>query len=280
MSLFASCNFHLCGEFTAASKEDLRIMIERNGGKVNVGITNKVCCIVFCSEYCICACLRNNNTCTFFMKTAFIICSTLTKDVMEKAKTHNLTLLNENYIMDCISARKRLPIASYLPQDAAGEKKKRDPLNNKEDYNIYNFSESPLDDKENHISKIREKLKQFSLKNNKRNKEDNTEDKDGGGVDPSSKKIKLLAKRDEMEDEAIPPLKDLVFFIYGKFSIPGNVLQNIILDRGGSISRVVDDKVTHFLFGGESVDVPEFLEAQNRKIHIVNEYFLRLLVKY
>jgi len=246
MSLFASCNFHLCGEFTATSKEDLRIMIERNGGKVNVSITTK---------------------------TAYIICSTLTKDVMDKAKTNNLTLLNENYILDCISARKRLPIANYLSQDTR-ERKRRD--RNKESSNVYTFSESTTDDKENHISKIREKLKQFSLKNNKRNKED-TEERDG--VDPSAKKIKLLVGN-ETEDEAISPLKDLVFFMYGKFSLPGNVLQNLILDNGGSISNVVDEKVSHFLFGGENVDIPEFQEAKSRKIHIVNEYFLRLLVKY
>jgi len=224
-------------------------MIERNGGKVNVTITTK---------------------------TAFIICSTLTKDVIENAKAHNLTLISEHYILDCISARKRLPLASYILQET-DKKNKKD--HNKEDSdNIYTFSGTPLADKENHMYKIREKLKQFSLKNNKRNKEDNVEDKDR--VAAPSKKIKLVAKRNEIEDEAIPPLKDLVFFIYGKFSIPVNVLGNIILERGGGIASAVDDTVTHFLFGGESVDVPEFQEAQRRKIHIVNEYFLRLLVKY
>jgi len=224
-------------------------MIERNGGKVNVRLTTK---------------------------TSYIICSTVTKEVIEKAKSHNVTLLNEHYILDSINARKRLPVASYLlvPQDVGGKKKR----SHEESSNIYNFVGTPPKntDKENHLKKIREKLKQISLKN-KRDKEDVSEDKDQG-VAPS-KKLKLISITD-CEEETIPPLKGLVFFVYGKFSIPANVLKNLILENGGSVACAVDDKVTHFLFGGENVDVPEFQEAQKLKIHIVNEYFLRLLIKY
>lgn len=221
-------------------------MIERNGGRVNVRITTK---------------------------TTYIVCATLTKEVVEKSKSHELAIINEHYILDCISARKKLPVTDYVLQDAGEKRVKKD--NTAEDSSdVYEFSESPIDDKENHMQKIRERLKQFSLKNNKRNQEDNA---DGN----KKKKIKLVDKtNNETKEDPIPALKDLVFCIYGKFSIPINVLNNIILECGGSISNDVDDKVTHFLFGGESVDIPQFREAQKRKIHIVNEYFLRLLVKY
>jgi hypothetical protein len=39
-------------------------------------------------------------------------------------------------------------------------------------------------------------------------------------------------------------------------------------------------QVTHLLFGGENIDQEEFVQVKERNIHIVNEYFLRLLIKY
>jgi len=254
MSIFSDLTFYFHGEFPTPSKEELRTMVESNGGRVNVRIT---------------------------VKTSYIICSTVTKDIVERAQNHNTTILDENYILDCISSKKRLTPSNYLVQGVEKRRTRKDESKS-DDPNVYNFVSTSPDntDKENYVNKIRDKLKKISLKT-KRDKDD-TDDRDSSTQ--SSKKVKVVAsnKCDNCNSREPPilPLKDLVFFIYGKFSISANVLKSIILENGGSVACAVDDKVTHFLFGGESVDVPEFLEAQKRKIHIVNEYFLRLLVKY
>jgi len=249
MTLFAASSFFLYGEFSSCSKEDLKSMIEKNGGQVCPKIT---------------------------AKTSYVVCCGHTRDLLEKSKGHNITLLSDSYILDCISAKKRLPVASSAPQDKRQRKEHLE-----EDGDIYDFVGNPDNhNKENHINKLKEKLKRISLNknsNNKREKED-----DDHNIIISSKKLKRVTKRSDGEGntDTIPALKDLVFYLHGQFSIPPHALKKLIMDNGGQVACAVDDTVTHFLFGGESVDVPEFQEAQRRKIHIVNEYFLRLLVKY
>lgn len=266
MSLFTASSFYLYGDFSECCKEDLKSLIEKNGGKVSSRITTKVCT------------LTTNSGLPHTYQTTYLVCSGHTKDALDKAKNHNITVLSDSYILDCINAKKRLPTASYTPPSP--KKPKKDHADEVGD--IYTFAETPDNhNKENHINKLKEKLKQISLSkndNNKRVKED-----DDHNVMISSKKLKQVAKRIDGGDgnpENIPSLKNLVFYLHGQFSIAPNILKNLILENGGQVACAVDDSVTHFLFGGESVDVPEFQEAQKRKIHIVNEYFLRLLVKY
>jgi len=256
MSLFAASSFYLYGEFSVCTKEELKSMIEKNGGKVTARITTK---------------------------TSYIVCSGHTRDILEKSKNFNLALLSESYIMDCVNAKKKLPVTNYVsPPDKKAAVHKKD-CSNEDDGDIYDFvgTSDIHNNKENHVNKLKEKLKRISLSKNSNNKRENEDDDHNMII--SSKKLKQATRRSESggdEAESMPSLKDLVFYLYGQFSIPPNVLKDVILDNGGKIACAVDDSVTHFLFGGESVDVPEFQEAQRRKIHIVNEYFLRLLVKY
>jgi len=254
MSLFAGSSFFLYGEFSVCSKEDLKAMIEKNGGQV---------------------CTRTS------AKTSYILFSGHTRESLDKAKSYNIPVLSDLYIIDCINAKKRLPTANYIP--GMDKKVLKRSHSSEELGDIYNFAETTDNhNKENRINKLKQKLKRISLGKNGNNKREKEDDADHNMI-ISSKKLKKVTKRSdggEADTENIPSLKDLVFYLYGQFSIPPDTLTKLILDNGGRVACAVDDSVTHFLFGGESVDIPEFQDAQRRKIHIVNEYFLRLLVKY
>jgi len=262
--MFSDSSFFLYGRFNSIERDELKGVIEKNGGKVTRRLASK---------------------------TSYIVCSLPSPELLEQGKKHKTPIISDQYILDCMSSHKQLPVSNYVFQEIKNHKKTKSrgliaPQISTDSHNVYNFGTipSPDTDKENYIDKIREKLKKVSLKSNSSKRGD--PDEDEREYTSSSKKLKMStangagADNSVENNEKIIPLKNLVFFICGKFSIPMKVLRDIILDNGGTIATVVDEKVTHFLFGGENVDIPEFHEAQKLKIHIVNEYFLRLLVKY
>eukprot|EP00026_Physarum_polycephalum_P002066 Phypoly_transcript_02070.p2 GENE.Phypoly_transcript_02070~~Phypoly_transcript_02070.p2 ORF type:complete len:325 (+),score=82.16 Phypoly_transcript_02070:140-1114(+) len=97
---------------------------------------------------------------------------------------------------------------------------------------------------------------------------------------PSKKSTKDGEKDDDGLVDPERPLQGLVFVVYGTFSMPREMIEHLILSHGGKFEASLTDEVTHLLFGGENIDVGELVQAKEKRIHIVNEYFLRLLIKY
>jgi len=234
---------------TVDDHNDLKEIVEDNGGVV----VGRIC-----------------------RKPDFII-SNSTKGIQKKDQS-KIKILSEDFIHECIKQNKVVDYAPYFM--------------NGNTFAVYDF----------HTPKA--KKRPHSNKGNKAEEEAEPARKTVPAAGRPRKSLKHLEDPQEVvrdvenkvEVEPLPqaveeirevlkhpekPLEGLKFAICGNsFSLPRDTLCNIILQYGGDVLPTVDEKVTHLLFGGDDVNVEEFVTAQKLKIHIVNEYFLRLLVKW